>query len=266
MKKMIYPSTMIEKKRASEKIVILTAYDCMTASLLEKSGVDFILVGDSLGNMFAGFDNTIPVTVEQMIYHGKAVTSKLESSLVIMDMPFMSYQVSEAHAIENAGRLIKETGAKAVKMEVNPNQLNIVKAVVDSGIEVMGHIGLTPQTVYQLGGYGLQGKDKEVADKLSSLATSLEKAGCFSVLFEKVPSDLASKLTAELSIPTIGIGAGVDCDGQILVTQDILGASDSKTLKFVKQYATVYDDSKRAIESFVSDVKSSTFPSKDHSF
>ncbi|RAP39131.1 3-methyl-2-oxobutanoate hydroxymethyltransferase [Candidatus Marinamargulisbacteria bacterium SCGC AAA071-K20] len=266
MKKNIYPSSMIDKKRANEKFVILTAYDCLTAQLLEKSGVEYILVGDSLGNMFAGYDNTLPVTVEQMIYHGKAVCAGTEEALVIMDMPYMSYQVSNEDAILNAGRLIKEAGGKAVKIEVNPNQIDRVKAVVDSGIEVIGHIGLTPQTVYQLGGYGLQGKDQEVSDKLSQLALALEKAGCFSVLFEKIPSALAAKLTSELTIPTLGIGAGVDCDGQILVTQDVLGATEGKPLKFVKQYASVFDASKKALEYFIEDVKTSQFPGEAHSF
>ena len=266
MKKIIYPSSMIEKKKAKEKFVILTAYDCLTAKLLESSGVDYILVGDSLGNMFSGYTNTLPVTVDQMIYHGKAVSSQLDSSLVIMDMPYMSYQVSSEEAISNAGRIIKESGAKAVKMEVNLTQVDLVKSVVDSGIEVMGHVGLTPQTVYQLGGYGLQGNDQEISDKICELAHSLQRVGCFSVLFEKVSSILVSELTSQLSIPTIGIGAGSGCDGQILVTQDLLGFSEGRPLKFVKQYTTVFEESKKAIKTFIEDVKSLQFPGEEHSF
>ena len=266
MKKQLYPSSMIEKKKQNEKIVILTAYDYLTAQLLESSGVDYILVGDSLGNVFAGYDTTLPVTMTDMIYHGKVVSSAVEKAMVIIDMPFMSYQVSEKDAVYNAGRLIKETGAKAVIMEVLPAHVHLVKAVINAGIEVMAHIGLTPQTVYQLGGYGIQGENEEIANCLFKLAKDLQDCGCFSVLFEKIPSNLAKKISESLTIPTIGIGAGLYCDGQILVTQDVIGASPMKPFKFVKQYATVYESSKQAIQQFIQEVETSKFPGREQSF
>ncbi|MBT5856141.1 3-methyl-2-oxobutanoate hydroxymethyltransferase [bacterium] len=257
----------IQKKfTAHEKLTMLTAYDYTMARLVDGADIDMILVGDSLGNVFAGHDSTLPVTVEDMIYHGRAVVRGTQNALVVIDMPFLSYQTSTLSAKENAGRLIKETGAGAVKLEVNPSQLDSVKGIIDMGIPVMGHIGFTPQAVHQIGGYKIQGKTEEAAQELLTLAQELEKIGCFAVLMEMVPSSVSKTITDSLSIPTIGIGAGPHCSGQVLVTNDLLGLTLGKTAKFVKAYAQVAETSTTAIQAYKADVDSGQFPTDAHSY
>lgn len=261
-----HPSAMIEMKQKGQKIRMLTAYDVLMARLLDQVGVDMILVGDSLGNMFAGYDNTIPVTMDQMVYHTQAVCRGVSRALVVADMPFMSYHVSVEEAKRNAGRLIQEGGAHAVKMEWVSGAEAAIEAVISIGIPVMGHVGLTPQSVYQLGGYKVQGRSEEAVELLLSQAKALEKAGCFAVLLELVPAEVAQKVTALLSVPTIGIGAGVGCDGQVLVTQDVLGMTDAKLPKFVKPYASLHTEMTDALEQYLSDVSAGVFPGEAESF
>ncbi|MFC1752843.1 3-methyl-2-oxobutanoate hydroxymethyltransferase [Thermoproteota archaeon] len=257
----------LQDKKNNKKISILTAYDALTAQLLERAGIHIILVGDSLGNMFSGYENTLPVTQENMIYHTQAVSRGAKESFIISDMPFLSYQISAEQARLNAGRLIKEGGAQAVKMEIhNKEGIGLVKAVIDMGIPVMGHIGFTPQSVYALGGYKVQGKTQVEEDKFIALAIDLEKAGCFSILMEMVPSGLAKKIAETISIPAIGIGAGPNCDGQVLVTQDLLGLNPNFTPKFVKKYADLGGAAAKAVEAFIKDVETGGFPDQSHTF
>lgn len=265
MKKVRTPQDMIFKKQASEKFVVLTAFDYLTARALSEEDIAFILVGDSLGNVFSGYKNTLPVTLDQIIYHTKAVVKGASEAVVIADMPFMTYQISASQAVENAGRLIKETGAQAVKLEVNPYQLELVSAIVQSGIPVIGHIGLTPQMVYQMGGYKVQGRDEKSRKMLEKMAKDLSDLGCVAVLLEMVVASVAKQITDNLDVPVIGIGSGPNCDAQILVTQDVLGMSE-KSPKFAKQYASFYSDMRHAIASFKGEVLSGSFPSSDHYF
>jgi 3-methyl-2-oxobutanoate hydroxymethyltransferase len=263
----IHPIHIINKKEKGKKIVMLTAYDYSMAGLLNESEVDIILVGDSLGNVFSGHENTIPVTLSDMIYHTKAVSRAGGEALVVADMPYLSFNISKAETRLNAGRLIKEGGAQAVKMEaINKSSIGHIKAVVDMGIPVMAHIGFTPQSVYQLGGYRVQGKSEESKKALAALATQLENAGCFSVVLEMVPIQLATDISKALRIPTIGIGAGPNCDGQVLVTNDLLGVTANKAPKFVKRYADLNQTIGKAIQQFKSDVSDGKFPLNEHGF
>ena len=264
--KRILPLHIIRKKEAQEPIVMLTAYDAMMAKAVETAGVDMILVGDSLGNVIAGYDNTIPVTMDQMVMHTQYVSRVSKTALIVSDMPFMSYHESRELALKNAGRLIKEGGAQAVKIEVGPSDVEMVKAIVESGIPVVAHLGFTPQSMYQQGGYRVQGRSEEDSEKMIQLANQLVAVGCFAVLLEMVPAKLASKLSSQLSVPVIGIGAGRGCDGQVLVTHDVLGLFDGKVASFVKQYANVYDAIKTGLDAFVSDVKTRNFPAEEHEF
>lgn len=261
-----YPNQLLKMKEKQEKIVMLTAYDYTMARLVDRCGVDMVLVGDSAGGVMAGHETTLPMTLDQMIYHTQCVVRGFTSGLVVADMPFMSYQVSVEQARENAGRFIKEGGARAVKMEVSQTSLESIQAVLDIGIPVMGHIGFTPQTLYKLGGYKVQGREKESADVFVSLAKELEAMGCFSVLLEMVPAELAKKVSAALRIPTIGIGAGVECDGQVLVIHDVLGFSEGAYPSFTRQYTQLFDQASTAVSAFVHDVKSGAFPDAQHSF
>ncbi len=259
-------SDLAEMKKKGEKITMLTAYDCLMASQLDDCGIDLILVGDSVGNVLLGYENTIPVTMDEMIHHCRAVTRGVGKAMVIGDMPFMSYQVSEEEAVRNAGRFLKEAGAEAVKLEGGKEVSKTIKTIVGSGIPVMGHLGLTPQSVYKFGGYGVRGKDEEQASKMLEDARELEEAGVFSIVLEKIPAKLAKKITHEVNIPTIGIGAGVDCDGQVLVTHDMLGLFEKFKPKFSKRYAEVGKEMKECYRKYIEEVKNKVFPTEEHSY
>jgi len=251
-------------KQRKEKIVMLTAYDYSTAKLVDEAGVPLILVGDSLGMVVLGYDSTIPVTMDDMIHHTKAVVRGAKQAMVVGDMPFMTYHTSISDALRNAARFIQEGGAQAVKLEGGLAVAETVKRIVDCGIPVMGHIGLTPQSVHQLGGHRAQGKTPEAALKLLNDAKALEQAGAFAVVLELVPAQLAKLITQELSIPTIGIGAGPDCDGQVQVISDLLGLYSDFVPRHAKQYANLAGEIKAAIASYICEVKSGAFPTLEH--
>ena len=253
-------------KDKGEKISMLTAYDYSTAKLEDAAGINGILVGDSLGNVVLGYDTTIPVTVEDMIHHGAAVARGAKNSLVVVDMPFLSYQTSVYDAVVNAGKIMKETQCDCVKLEGGKSVCPQIKAITDASIPVMAHIGLTPQSVNAFGGFKVQGKDEEAAKRLIEEAIAVEKAGAFAVVLECVPAKLAAIITEKLSIPTIGIGAGAQCDGQILVYQDMLGMYSDFTPKFVKKYETLGEKMNVAFKKYIEEVKDGIFPAEEHSF
>jgi 3-methyl-2-oxobutanoate hydroxymethyltransferase len=253
-------------KDSGEKFAMLTAYDALSARLLDEAGIPILLVGDSLGMVVLGHDTTLPVTVEDMVHHTAAVVRGVSNAMVVGDMPFMSYQGSTEDGIRNAGRLVKEGGAHAVKLEGGRRVLEIVARLADAGIPVMGHVGLTPQSVNQFGGYRVQGRDAENAERILADAKDLEAAGIFSLVLEAVPADLAADVTRSLSIPTIGIGAGPHCDGQVLVFHDFLGITTGKAPRFVKRYAAIADEIVGAARAFASEVKSGTYPGPEHSY
>ncbi|MDD5758058.1 MAG: 3-methyl-2-oxobutanoate hydroxymethyltransferase [Desulfobulbaceae bacterium] len=253
-------------KATGEKITMLTAYDASFARLLEVAGIDMLLVGDSLGMVLLGYDSTVPVTMDEMIHHAKAVRRGAPSSLVVGDMPFMSYQVSIPDAIANAGRFMKEAGCDAVKLEGGQEVCPTVSALVQAGIPVIGHIGLTPQTAGQLGGYKVQGKDLDSARKQLADAQALEVAGVFALVLECVPATLAEMITKTIGIPTIGIGAGVGCDGQVLVTHDMLGMFEKHIPSFVKKYSHLATQIKEAVTDYKHEVKTKAYPDVAHSF
>jgi len=253
-------------KSMGEKITMLTAYDYGMSSILDECNIDVILVGDSLGMVVLGYDTTLPVTMEEMLHHTKAVSRAAQSSLIVADMPFMSYQVSEQVAISNAGRFLKEAGAQAVKLEGGREFADVVRKITVSGIPVMAHLGLTPQSIHQFGGYKVQGKKEDAARKILEDAKILEEAGAFSVVLECIPEGLASEVTKSISIPTIGIGAGVHCDGQVLVINDLLGMYEKFTPKFVKKYANLNLEIKKAVKNYIGEVKQGNFPDSEHSF
>ena len=258
--------TFKESKKNNEKITMLTAYDYSMAKLIDESGINGILVGDSLGMVCLGYEDTLSVTMEDIIHHTKAVARGAKNALIVADMPFMSYQTSVYDAVVNAGRLIKEGRAQCVKLEGGLEVCDKIEAIVKSSIPVMAHIGLTPQSVNAFGGFKVQGKDEEAARRLIEEAKAVEKAGAFAVVLECVPEKLSKLITESISIPTIGIGAGVNCDGQILVYQDMLGLFSDFTPKFVKRYASLGDEMKTAFVSYINEVKDSSFPGEDHSF
>lgn len=253
-------------KGEGRKIPVLTAYDFSTAKILDKSGIPVLLVGDSVGMVVAGYENTLPVTMEEMIYHTKAVVRGRREALVVADMPFMSYQESIEQGKRNAGRLVKEGGAEAVKLEGGERIKDTIKAVVDMDVPVMGHIGLTPQSIHKMGGYRIQGKDEESRKKLLKDAKAVEEGGAFSIVLEGLPSELSKEITSTLSIPTIGIGAGPFCDGQVLVLYDILGLYGEISPKFVKRYADLKGVISTAVTEFKEEVEEGVFPGKEHSF
>ncbi len=255
-----------EKKQKGVKSTMLTAYDYSQAKVVDEAGVDMILVGDSLGMVVLGYKDTLSVTLEEMIHHGKAVVRGSQRAMVVMDMPFMTYQVNRDEALKNAGRLIQETGAQAVKLEGGREITEAVKGIVDAGIPVMGHLGLTPQSVGQLGGYKVQGKDKEVAKRMVEDARALEEAGAFAVVLECVPWQLAGYIASAVSMPVIGIGAGKDCDGQVLVFHDVLGLFDEFRPKFVKQYQNMRENMIQGIKDYAREVKEGQFPGEEHVF
>ncbi|MDR2771510.1 MAG: 3-methyl-2-oxobutanoate hydroxymethyltransferase [Clostridiales Family XIII bacterium] len=255
-----------EKKLKNEKISMLTAYDYSTAKLMDSCGIDILLVGDSLGMVVLGYDSTLPVTMADMIHHAKAVARGCETALVVADMPFMSYQVSVTEAVANAGKLMKETGVNAVKLEGGRDVCPQIEAISKAFVPVMGHLGLTPQSVNALGGYRVQGKDRGRARQLIEDAQAVEQAGAFAVVLECVPAGLAGLITKLLRIPTIGIGAGRDCDGQVLVYQDMLALYPGNKPKFVKQYADAGSVIKNAFRSYIEETESGLFPADEHTF
>jgi 3-methyl-2-oxobutanoate hydroxymethyltransferase len=255
-----------EMKRKKEKIPMLTAYDYVTAKMVDEAGVPLILVGDSLGMVMLGYESTIPVTMEEMIHHTKAVARGARKALIIGDMPFMSYHMSVSDALHNAARFIQEGGAQAVKLEGGEAVAEEVRRLVDCGIPVMGHIGLTPQSIHQLGGFKVQGKAVEEAKKLLNDARILEEAGAFTIVLECTPAPLSKLITQKLAIPTIGIGAGPDCDGQVQVISDLLGLYTDFVPKHAKQYARLAGEIKSAVSSYISEVKSLSFPTMEQSY
>ncbi len=259
-------NTFRQAKENGEKIAMLTAYDYSTAKLEDEAGINAILVGDSLGNVILGYEDTISVTVEDMIHHGAAVARGAKNALVLVDMPFMSYQTSVYDAVVNAGRLMKEGRAGAVKLEGGKEVCPPIKAITDAGIPVMAHLGLTPQSINAFGGYKVQGKSAEAAEKLLKDALAVQEAGAFAVTLECVPAKLAALITEKLDIPTIGIGAGTGCDGQVLVYQDMLGLFSDYTPKFVKRYAEAGEVMKNAFADYIKEVQDGSFPEEKHTY
>lgn len=265
MKNKITPGKLRQMKEDDEKIAMLTAYDSPTAKIVEEAGIEIILVGDSVGNTVLGYDNTLPVTLDEIIHHTKAVDRGIENPLLVGDMPFLSYQVSAEEAVKNAGKLVKEGNADAIKLEGGSECQEQIEKMIDAGIPVMGHLGLTPQRILQFGGFQPRGKRAEEARRIFEDAKKLEEWGIFCLILESVPKQLGKKITEELDIPTIGIGAGPHCDGQVLVFHDLLGLSDF-TPSFVKEYADIKSSIKEAIGDFKKEVKSGDFPTPKHSY
>ncbi|HZS40199.1 MAG TPA: 3-methyl-2-oxobutanoate hydroxymethyltransferase [Polyangia bacterium] len=258
--------TLRKMKAERHKIAMLTAYDASFARLIDQAGVDVILVGDSLGMVVQGGANTLPVTMEEMIYHCRSVARGTERAQVVGDMPFMSYQASLEEGVRNAGRLVKEGGVEAVKLEGGAEYAELAAKLVRIGIPVMGHIGLTPQSLHQMGGFKIQGRDDAQAKKIVDDARALEQAGCYAIVLEGIPRELAGEITQKVACPTIGIGAGVDCDGQVLVIYDLLGMNEEFRPKFVKRYDDLAVRVRTAVAQYVTEVRESQFPDEDHSF
>ncbi len=266
MKDKVTIHTLKRQKSAGQKICMVTAYDATFSRILDDAGADVLLVGDSLGMVVQGHPSTLPVTMEHMIYHTAIVSRAARRAHVVGDLPFMSYQVSAEEAVRNAGRLVSEGGAHAVKLEGGAEFADVISRIVRASIPVMGHIGLTPQSVHKMGGYIVQGRDEETAHRLLDDALALERAGCYALVLEGIPGDLAAQITERLTIPTIGIGAGIGCDGQVLVSYDLLGMNPDFKPKFVKRYADLYGGIKGAAEAFFAEVRAETFPDEAHSF
>ena len=264
-RKKVTTLTLRGKKVRGEIITMLTAYEYATALAIDRAGIDSILVGDSLGMVVLGYETTLPVTMDDMIHHCKAVARGAQYALLIGDMPFMSYQISVEEAVGNAGRFLQEGGMDGVKLEGGRDRLPAIEAIVGAGIPVQGHLGLTPQSVHQLGGFRAQGKTAPVARRLVEDAMMLQEAGCFSLVLETIPTRLARLVSERLEIPTIGIGAGVGCDGQVLVTHDLLGLFDRFTPRFVKKYADLHNEMAQAFTAYKTDVEAGVFPAEGHS-
>ena len=264
--KAVTTRSVLEMKRAGKKIVSLTAYDALFAELLDQAGVDIVLVGDSVNTVLCAQETTLSVTLEQMIYHGRIVRAGVRRALVVIDMPFLTYQVSIEEAKGNCGRVLQLTGADAVKLEGGATMAPTIRALVDIGIPVMGHLGLTPQSVHALGGYRVQGRDADAAARLVADAKALEEAGAFAMVLELIPAALAGTITQAVAIPTIGIGAGPACDGQVLVLHDMLGLNEHLDAKFLKRYANMADQVRDAVRCFGEDVRGGTYPDSAHSF
>lgn len=258
--------TLQEMKRAGEKIAMLTAYDFSFATLLDRAGVDVLLVGDSASNVIAGHETTLPITLDQMIYHAGAVIRGVQRALVVVDLPFGTYQGNSKMALNSAIRIMKESGAHAVKLEGGRFVEESVRRIVSAGIPVMGHLGLTPQSIYKFGTYTVRAKEEQEAEQLLSDALLLEEAGCFALVLEKIPAKLATQVTAQLAMPTIGIGAGPDCDGQVLVTHDLLGITTEFSPRFLRRYAELGATMLEAFEAYSRDVKAGDFPSTKESY
>jgi len=256
----------IRALKGKEKVVSLTAYDYSTARLMDETGIHIVLVGDSLGMTMLGYENTLPVTMEQMLHHTAAVARGVKHALVVADMPFLSYQVSMSQAVENAGRFVKDAGADAVKIEGGAIRQEAIRALVENGIPVMGHLGLTPQSIHVFGGYRVQGKDPAVAKRILDDAKAIEAAGVFAMVLEAMPADLAAQITEAVEVPTIGIGAGPKCDGQVLVVHDLLGLYGETSPKFVKRYAELGTAMKKAFEQYKKDVEKGSFPGPEHCY
>jgi 3-methyl-2-oxobutanoate hydroxymethyltransferase len=258
--------TLLDMKRRGEKIVMLTAYDYQTAVIENEAGVEVILVGDSLGMVVLGYENTLPVTVDEMVHHLKAVSRAKPRAMLVGDLPFMSYQASIEDGVRSAGRLVKEGGAEGVKLEGGRRMEPVIRGILDADIPVMGHIGLTPQSFHRFGGYKVQGKDPRAAERLVEDAKLLEEAGCFSIVLEGIPMQLAARITETLAIPTIGIGAGPSCDGQVLVVNDMLGMMKDFSPRFVKRYTEMGERMSAAFSEYIADVKAGKFPSREQSY
>lgn len=264
--KTITTRTILQLKGSGTKIAVLTAYDAIIARILDESGIDMILVGDSLSNVVQGNETTIPVTLDEMIYHAKIVARAVKRALVVVDMPFMSYQVDTEEALGNAGRILKETGASAVKVEGGKAIADSVGRMTEIGIPVMGHLGLTPQSINKFGGYRPRGEDSVEAAKILADAKLLESAGAFAIVLEKIPARLAAKVTKSIKVPTIGIGAGPNCDGQVLVYADMVGLTREFKPRFVRHYANLADEMQNAFVRYIEDVRQGKFPSKEESY
>ena len=257
---------LLAMKAAGRRVVMLTCYDATFASLLEEAGVDVLLVGDSLNQVIAGHETTLSATLDQMIYHAAAVRRRSRRALVFVDLPFLTYQISISEAIRNAGRVLQESGAHGIKLEGGGHMVDTVAALVDRGIPVMGHLGLTPQSVHALGGYRVQGRDEDAAQRLLKDAKLLQSAGACSVVLELVPAPLAARISESLTIPTIGIGAGPHCDGQVLVLHDMLGLNEGFTPKFLKHYAKLGQAVREAVRTYAAEVRDGKYPGREHSF
>ncbi len=259
----ITTQTVVDMKHNGTKISMLTAYDYTMARIIDTAGIDVILIGDSASNVMAGYDTTVPMTLEHMIYHASCVVRGVDRALVVADLPFMSYQVTAKEALINAGRMMKEAGVHSVKLEGGKPIADTVKRIVDAGIPVMGHLGLTPQSIYKFGTYKVRATQEEEADTLLEDAKRLEEAGCYSIVLEKIPAKLAQKVTEEVSIPTIGIGAGPHCDGQVLVVHDMLGLNKEFNPRFLRRYADLHTTMTEAVQAYIQDIKTGDFPNKD---
>jgi 3-methyl-2-oxobutanoate hydroxymethyltransferase len=264
-RKKITTQALRARKSSGEVITMLTAYDYPTALAIDQAGMDAILVGDSLGMVVLGYSTTLPVTMEDMLHHCKAVARGARFALLVGDMPFMSYQVSVSEAVRNAGRFLQEAGMDAVKLEGGRERSQAIRAILEAGIPVMGHLGLTPQSLNQLGGFRPQGRDAAAARRLCDDALLLQELGCFAIVLESIPARLAQAISQRLEIPTIGIGAGAGCDGQVLVTHDLLGLFDRFTPRFVKKYADLHGEMASAFEAYKADVEARAFPAEEHS-
>ena len=264
--KKITTHTLQEMKQEEEKITMLTSYDYSLARLVDAAGIDVILVGDSASNVMAGNDTTVPITLDHMIYHAQCVVKAVDRALVVVDMPFGTYQGDSKNALDSAIKIMKETGGHAVKLEGGIEIIDSIKRIMTAGIPVMGHLGLTPQSIYKFGTYSVRAKEELEATKLLSDAKALQKAGCFSIVFEKIPAELAKTVTEQLSIPTIGIGAGVDCDGQVLVLHDMLGITKDFSPRFLRRYADLGTAIDSSVKAYINDVRSSDFPNKEEEY
>ena len=264
--KKVTTHTLQEMKQAGEKITMLTSYDYSLARLVDGAGIDVILVGDSASNVMAGNETTVPITLDQMIYHAQCVVNGVDRALVVVDMPFGSYQGDSKTALDSAIRIMKESGGHAVKLEGGAEVSESIERIVSAGIPVMGHLGLTPQSIYKFGTYGVRAKDDAEAEKLLEDAKTIEAAGCFSIVFEKIPADLATLVSEALTVPTIGIGAGADCDGQVLVLHDMLGITKDFSPRFLRRYADLGDTIDSAVKQYISDVRARDFPTDEESY
>ena len=264
--KRITTNTLQKMKAAGEKISMLTAYDFSFAKLIDGAGIDVILVGDSASNVMAGHETTLPITLDQMIYHASSVIRGVERCLVVVDLPFGSYQSNSDIALASAIRIMKETGAHSVKMEGGQEVIDSIKKIVSAGIPVMGHLGLIPQSIYKFGTYAVRAKEEVEAEKLRKDASLLQEVGCFAIVLEKIPADLAKEVSASLMIPTIGIGAGGDCDGQVLVMHDMLGINTEFKPRFLRQYLNIHEQATKAVQHYISDVKSGDFPNDNEQY
>ena len=262
----ITTNTLQEMKQAGEKITMLTAYDFSMARILDSAGIDVILVGDSASNVMAGNDTTVPITLDQMIYHAQCVVNGVNRALIVCDMPFGSYQGDSRQALNSAIRIMKESGSHAVKLEGGAEIVESIERILTAGIPVMGHLGLTPQSIYKFGTYSVRAREEEEAAKLIADAKLLEEAGCFAIVLEKIPADLAAKVTAAVNIPTIGIGAGSDVDGQVLVIHDLIGLTHEFNPRFLRRYLNLYDDMTNAVKEYIGDVRNLDFPNEEERY